>query len=88
MITAENATGATSKIRGDWDEFIGIELGEDLKVKNYGLITRSSFDEEQTRKNNSLESIFNRRMFSDRGLFKMAGILFPAEHIEQMYLLK
>lgn len=87
MITHENKTGGTSKIKSDWDELIGIELGENLEVINFGTITKDGFIEEQQRKNQSLEPYFNRRMFNDNGIFTIAGKLFPKDEIETYNLL-
>ncbi|WP_299110446.1 hypothetical protein [uncultured Winogradskyella sp.] len=87
MITSENKRGSTSKINHKWDELIGIELGEDLKVKNFGLITKEAFLEEQKRKNQSLEPNFSRNMFKENGVFALAGILFSIEQIEEYNLL-
>nr|WP_321227750.1 hypothetical protein [uncultured Psychroserpens sp.] len=87
MITHENKTGSTSKINHKWDEFIGIELGEDLKVKNFGLITKEAFVEEQKRKNQSLEPNFSRTMFKDNGLFAAAGKRYAKEDIDAYNLL-
>ena len=87
MITSENRYGRTSKICHEWDELIGIELGDDLKVINLGIITRTSFEEELNRRNQSLNPNFSRNMFKDNGLFAVAGKLFPIEDIDKYYLI-
>lgn len=87
LITAENKSGTTSKINHKWDELIGIELGDNLKVKNFGLITKDAFVEEQKRKNQSLEPRFSRNMFKENGIFALAGTLFPIEQIEKYNLI-
>ncbi|WP_157811546.1 hypothetical protein [Lacinutrix sp. Bg11-31] len=87
MITAENKYGRTSKINPNWDELIGVELGEDLKVINFGLITKEAFIEEQKRKDQNLEPNFSRAMFKENGIFALAGTLFPIEQIEKYNLI-
>ncbi|AEH01974.1 hypothetical protein [Lacinutrix sp. 5H-3-7-4] len=87
MITSENEGGCTSKINHEWDELIGIELGDNLKVKNFGLITKDAFVEEQKRKKQSLEPSFSRNMFKENGVFALAGKLFPKEAINKYDLL-
>lgn len=87
MITSENKYGRTSKINPNWDELIGVELGDNLKVKNFGLITKEAFIEEQKRKNQSLEPSFSRAMFKENGIFVLAGTLFPIEQIEKYNLI-
>ena len=87
MITHENKNGSTSKINHKWDELIGIELGANLKVINFGLITKEAFIEEQKRKNQSLEPNFSRHMFKENGIFALAGTLFPKEQIEKYNLI-
>ncbi|RBP28402.1 hypothetical protein DFR65_10718 [Oceanihabitans sediminis] len=87
MITAENKYGHTSKIKPNWDELIGIELGADLKVKNFGLITKEAFYEELKRRNQSSEPNFSRSMFKENGLFALGGIRFPKELIEKYNLI-
>lgn len=83
MITAENKYGRTSKINPNWDELIGIELDEDLEVKNFGVITRADFLEEQKRKNQSTAPNFSRTMFKENGVFNIAGRLLTIKEIVQ-----
>jgi len=88
MITAENKTGSTSKIKHKWDELIGIELGEDLKVKRLGIITREKFKTEQKRRGRVSEPNFSRAMLKEKGIFNLAGRLYNQQELEKYNLLK
>lgn len=87
MITSENKWGRTSKIRHKWNELVGIELDEDLKVKYLGCIKRKDFDEFMKKRNRSLEPNFSRAMFKENGLFSVAGKLYSSKEIEQYELI-
>ena len=87
MITSENKRGSSSKIHHEWDELIGIELDEDLKIKSLGIITRIAFEKEQQINKRSLTPNFSRAMFNENGVFNVAGTLFSNEVINRYNLL-
>jgi hypothetical protein len=87
MITSENKTGSTSKIRHKWTELIGIELDQDLKVKRLGIITRENFKIEQKRRGRVSEPNFSRAMLKENGVFNVAGRLYNEIELEKFNLL-
>jgi hypothetical protein len=88
MITSENKTGSTSKIRHEWSELMGIELDVDLKVKRLGIITRDNFKKEQKRRGRVLEPNFSRAMLKEKGIFNVAGKLYNQQELEFFNFLK
>ena len=87
MITSENKTGSTSKIRHQWSELIGIELDEDLKVKKLGIITRENFHKEQKRRGRISEPNFSRAMLKENGIFNITGKLYNQQELKNFNLL-
>lgn len=87
MITSENKTGSTSKIRHQWSELIGIELDDELKVKRLGIITRQNFEKEQNRRGRILEPNFSRAMLKENGIFNIGGKLYNYKDLEDFELL-
>jgi hypothetical protein len=87
MITSENKTGSTSKIRHEWDELIGIELDKDLKVKRLGFITRENFKKEQKNRGRVSEPNFSRAMLKEKGVFNVAGRLYNEIELQKFNLL-
>jgi hypothetical protein len=88
MITAENKYGSTSKIKHEWNELIGIELGENLEVIKLGIITRDNFEEELKKRKRILEPSFGRAMLKENGLFNDAGKLYNQQELEIFNFLK
>lgn len=87
LITSENKTGSTSKIRHEWNELIGIELDEDLKVKRLGIITRENFRKELKRRCRVSDPNFSRAMLKENGIFDIAGKLYLKEDLINFRLL-
>ena len=81
MITSENKTGHTSQIKHKWDELIGIELGEQLKVIKLGIISRSNFEKELEIRNQRLQPNFSRAMLKEMGVVAIAGKVFTEKEL-------
>ncbi|TLP79232.1 hypothetical protein [Maribacter sp. ACAM166] len=87
MITSENKTGSTSQIKHDWDELIGIELGEHQKVIKLGVISRANFEGEQKKRGRRLDPNFSRTMLKPNGVFAAAGKVYENEELKVFNLL-
>lgn len=87
MITSENKTGSTSQIKHDWDELIGIELGEHQKVIKLGVISRDNFENEQKKRGRRLEPNFSRAMLKKGGVFAVSGKVYEDVELDKFNLL-
>lgn len=80
-ITAENASGRTTKINQPWDEFVLVELGEDSRVFRIGYLTSNDYKKWSGFRNDKYP-IASRSMFGKNGLISKHGKIFEGKQTD------
>lgn len=85
VITAENQRGGTVPLRGDWEQFLLIELDEDYRPVRVGLLT--SDQHEQAKREDARRSAtptVARRMLNDNGLIGHYGQVWARQALRDL----
>ena len=83
VITDENSSGKTTKIKKEWDELILVELGKDCRILRLGHITKIQFIKAVNKGHCKLEPTCSRTMLNPKGLFIKYGQLFFEEQLKK-----
>jgi hypothetical protein len=82
LITAENKSGRTTRIKKPWTEIILITLNSNYKVERLGHITEINFNKALSDNFiNNNEPYADRRMLMDNNLFDIYGKIYKNEEV-------